>query len=98
MKVDIVRGFRLAHFLSLFIIERFVIAVVVVVGLDVTLQALGGPVHEATDVTAVLFFQVVDLFVFVVKLLEFEGPGTLVTGVREFAHPDVFSFSGLKIK
>ena len=96
MKVDIVRGFRLANFFSFFIIERFVI--VVVVGLDVTLQALGGPVHEATDVTAVLFFQVVDLFVFVVKLLEFEGPGTLVTGVREFAHPDVFSFLGLKIK
>ena len=96
MKVDIVRGFRLANFFSFFIIERFVI--VVVVGLDVTLQALGGPVHEATDVTAVLFFQVVDLFVFVVKLLEFEGPGTLVTGVREFAHPDVFSFLGLEIK
>ena len=97
MKVDIVRGFRLANFFSFFIIERFVI-VVVVVGLDVTLQALGSPVHEATDVTAVLFFQVVDLFVFVVKLLEFEGPGTLVTGVREFAHPDVFSFWGLEIK
>ena len=97
MKVDIVRGFGLAHFFSLFIIERLVIAVVVV-GLDVTLQALGGPVHEATDVTAVLFFQVVNLFVFVVKLLEFEGPGTLVTGVREFAHLEQFSVSGLKIK
>ena len=96
MKVDIVRGFRLAHFFPLFIIERFVI--LVVVGLDVTLQALGGPVHEATDVTAVLFFQVVNLFVFVVKLLEFEGPGTLVTGVREFAHLEQFSVSGLKIK
>jgi hypothetical protein len=60
------------------------------VGLDVTFKAFGRAVDEAADVTAMLLLEVVNLFVFVVELLELESARALVTGVLEFTHFRIF--------
>ena len=54
--------------------------------LVVSLEPLGGAVHEAADVAHVLLLQLVHLLVLLVKLLQLEGARALVARVVEVAH------------